>query len=73
MIEQPMKRLPFREWKDDEVNNRDQQPNYYRQNGLIYGWSESNFTYEYAWYLYSNSVLARTLQEERPLPEGYTI
>lgn len=41
-----------------------------RQNGIIYGWSESNYRYEIAWWFYTrlDSPLIRNLRETRPLP-----
>ena len=43
--------------------------NYYRQNGDLYCWSESNCQYEWAWFWYDTNEMALRLQEERPLPK----
>lgn len=59
------------EWKGGtDAGNAD----FILQDGVIYAWSESNMTYELAWWLESyvpvTGSLVPTLRKERALPEG---
>ena len=62
---------PYEELGNQEKGKAD----FIRQDGTIYGWSESNCNYEKAWWLYTtnDSPLVRALKRERPLPEGVVI
>lgn len=64
----PHEKLPHVPWKNEDTLTKG--ANYIRQDGKLFAWSESNCQYEYAWYWYSDSDIARQIREERPLPEG---
>lgn len=60
--------LPNLPWKEEDGTKG---ANYVKQDGKIYAWSSSNCNYEYAWYLYTDTPLAKKIREERPIAEGW--
>ena len=60
---------PYREMGSQPKGNAD----FLEQDGLVFGWSESNLRYELAWWLYVEPPypeLVEQLRRERPLPSG---
>ena len=58
---------PYRDLQPEKKGDSD----WMEQDGLYYGWSESNVQYELAWWLYTeaDTPLVQVLRRERPCPE----